>query len=56
MVGVSGRDERQSSLGAKSKMQSAVTNGADSRAHRILARLSTFAPCFSFFHADNSKS
>ena len=33
--GVSGRDERQSRLGAKSKMQSAVTNGAASRAHRI---------------------
>ena len=34
--GVSGRDERQSRLGAKSIMQSAVTNGAVSRAHRIL--------------------
>ena len=34
--GVSGRNERQSRLGAKSNMQSAVTNGAASRAHRIL--------------------
>ena len=34
--GVCGRDERQSRLGAKSNMQSAVTNGAASRAHRIL--------------------
>ena len=34
--GIGGRDERQSRLGAKSNMQSAVTNGADNRAHRIL--------------------
>ena len=32
---VSGRDERQSRLGAKSIMQSAVMNGAASRAHRF---------------------
>ena len=33
--GAGASDERPSRLGAKSKMQSAVTNGAASRAHRF---------------------
>ena len=36
MERVSGRAERPSRLGAKSNMQSAVTNGAASRAHLLL--------------------